>query len=153
MSYGLRPPLVGPLQARVRKKEDYHSKGERKLAGLLEREWDWMEYEWPWRIWNNNRHKIWHPDFTIKTIDDYIVEYAGRPTVPRYAQFQIRDKADVYARNGIQTIFIYPEDIWETVYWENLVVDRISRGIQRDQANFRHKRKRTGNDALPFFSI
>ena len=104
-SYG--PPLHDRLQQQP---PPYRSRGEAKVARLLNEYGIPFLYEHPTTVYDRGRHRVWHPDFTLPTYHGMIVEYAGMPDLPDYMA-GIRHKRKVYRANGIPAVFIYPGDI------------------------------------------
>jgi len=67
--------------------------------------------------------RLWHPDFTLPGYGGLIVEYAGMPDVPEYMA-GIRYKRRVFEANGIQAVFLYPDDLTGQD-WEEEAIARI----------------------------
>ena len=101
----------------------YRSRGEAQVGRLLDRYGIPFFYEQPLVILDSGRHRTWHPDYTLPTYGNMIVEYAGMPDVPEYVQ-GIRHKQQVYTANGIPVIFVYPRDLTGPA-WPERLYDRI----------------------------
>lgn len=99
--------------------------GERRVYEALRKEGYDIDFERRWGIWSRGDFNEWKPDFTVTTIDErcgnnhqyWIVEYAGMMDVEEDYARGIQYKARAYARNQIQAVFVYPEDVrgedWE----------------------------------------
>jgi hypothetical protein len=100
--------------------------GERRVYETLKNGDFDIEYEQRWGIWSRGDCREWKPDFTIATKDEryygdnhqyWIVEYAGMMDIDEDYAKGIQYKARAFARNQIQAVFVYPEDIrgkgWE----------------------------------------
>ena len=88
----------------------YKCRGEAQVGRLLDRYGIPFLYESPLLVRDRSRYRIWHPDFTLPTYAGLIVEYAGMPDDPGYAE-GIRRKRDVYRSNALPAIFLYPNDL------------------------------------------
>lgn len=88
----------------------YRSRGEAQVGRLLDRYGVPFLYEQPTLIYDRGRYRVWHPDFTLPTYNNLIVEYAGMPDRPEYMQ-GIRHKRRVYRNNGLPAIFIFPRQL------------------------------------------
>ncbi len=117
-------PEKQDLDGRVEDTEPpYRSRGERKVAGLLDQYGIPFFYEHPLLILDRGRHRIWHPDFTLPTYGGLIVEYAGMPDRPDYMQ-GIRHKAKAFEFNGVPALFLYPWDV-RGENWQEHAMARI----------------------------
>jgi len=67
-------------------------------------------YEMPTVIYDRGRFRVWHPDFTLPTYGNLIVEYAGMPDRPAYMD-GVRHKQQAYRDNGAAALFLYPRDL------------------------------------------
>ena len=101
----------------------YRSRGEAQVGRLLDRYGMPFFYEYPTPIHDRGRYRIWYPDFTLPTYGRLVIEYAGMPDVPEYAQ-GIRHKQRAYAANRIPALFIYPLDL-QGPAWPGRLVGRI----------------------------
>jgi hypothetical protein len=106
----------------------YRSRGEAQVGRLLDRSGIPFFYEQPTLIYDRGRYRIWHPDFTLPTYNGLVVEYAGMPDRPDYAN-GIHHKARAYTRNGVRAVFVYPTDLCGR-YWSQRVLERIDRPVQ-----------------------
>ncbi len=88
----------------------YRSRGEAQVGRVLDRYGIPFLYEWPTYVYDRGRYRIWRPDFTLPTYAGLIVEYAGMPDVPAYAQ-GIAHKRHAYAANRLRAVFVYPSDL------------------------------------------
>ena len=104
--YGLPSP---------RGKDPYKSQSERIIAGMLDRQGIRFTYEDAVYVEDssgNAKQRIWHPDFHLHD-SGVIVEYVGRPADEEYMK-GIEKKMRVYEKMGVNVVWLYPEDIWET---------------------------------------
>jgi len=74
-------------------------------------------------VYDRGRHRIWHPDFTLPTMDQLIVEYAGMPDRTEYMR-GIRHKARVFSDNDRRALFVYPQDL-RGPSWPDRLIQRI----------------------------
>lgn len=118
----------------------YRSRGEAQIGRLLDRSGIAFLYEQPTRIYDRGRHRIWHPDFTLPTLNSLIIEYAGMMDIPDYAA-GIRHKAATYARNGIPAVFVYPADL-RGPRWPEHIVESIYRASDRASAPYMNRLER-----------
>ena len=109
--------LLGALEPK------YKSRGEAQAGRLLDRYGLPFFYEQPTLIHDRGQHRIWHPDFTLPDHYGMVIEYAGMPDVPDYAA-GIAHKQDVYRRNGIAALFVYPSHL-SGPRWPQRLIDRV----------------------------
>lgn len=88
----------------------YRSRGEAQVGRLLERYDVPFAHEAPTVVHDRGRYRTWHPDFTLPSYGNLVVEYAGMMDVPDYAT-GIEHKRHAYRVNQIPTLFVYPSDI------------------------------------------
>ena len=93
------------------------------MGRLLDRYGMPFFYEYPTPIHDRGRYRIWYPDFTLPTYGRLVIEYAGMPDVPDYAQ-GIQHKQRAYAANRIPVLFIYPLDL-QGPAWPGRLVGRV----------------------------
>ena len=119
------------IDQRLEPQNDYKSKAEIKVVNILKRNYDSVEYEKPLFLTDRGSQRIWYPDFTISTtfIDGLVVEYAGLMECEDYAK-GIRHKANAFSKNGLQAIFLYPEEVFGKTP-EQTVVDKIMEAAER----------------------
>ncbi len=98
----------------------YRSRGEAQVGRLLDRCGLPFLYEQPTLIYDRGRHKIWHPDYTVPSLNNLVIEYAGMPDVPEYLA-GIRHKQRVYRANEIPALFVYPEQLRGPSWPEKLI--------------------------------
>lgn len=101
----------------------FRSAGERHVAGFLDRNKIPYSYEQPTLIYDRGRERIWHPDFTLPTHQNLILEYAGMMDRPDYVA-GIQHKMRAYAHNGLTALFVCPED-FRRPDWQQQLIDRI----------------------------
>ena len=89
----------------------FRSRGEAQVASLLNQYGIPFLYEQPTLIYDRRSYRVWHPDFTLPSYRNLIVEYAGMMDVPDY-RAGILHKQQAYAANGIPAVFVYPHDLY-----------------------------------------
>jgi len=114
-------PELEALLARL--EPPYRSRGEAQVGRLLDRYGVPFLYEHPTGVYDRGRHRIWHPDFTLPTMDQLIVEYAGMPDRTEYMR-GIRHKARVFSDNDRRALFVYPQDL-RGPSWPDRLIQRI----------------------------
>jgi len=80
-------------------------------------------------IYDRGRYRIWHPDFTVPSLNSLVIEHAGMPHVPAY-MVGIRRKQRVYCANEIPRLFVYPEQLQGPNWPEKLVEGIYEAGRQ-----------------------
>ena len=133
------------LEERLRALEPpYRSRGEAKVGRLLDRYGIPFFYEMPLIVLDRGTHRRWHPDFTLPGYGGLLVEYAGMPDVPEYMA-GIRYKRRVFEANGIQAVFLYPNDLTGS-HWEDDALARIETAGARSSMRLTSSRQlvRTG---------
>lgn len=113
----------------------YRSRGEAQVGRALGRHGIPFLYEAPTLIFDRGRYRIWHPDFTLPTLDSLIVEYAGMMDRPEYADGQ-RHKQRVYAANQRAALFFYPTDLMGAD-WPGRLIARVFSAAASAGAPFR----------------
>ena len=103
----------------------YKSRGEAQVGRLLDRYGIPFFYEKPLMIHDRDKSRLWHPDFTLPNYGDLIVEYAGMPEIPEYAE-GLRHKMEAYSRNSVPAVFIYPDDL-KGPRWPEKVLYKVGR--------------------------
>jgi hypothetical protein len=107
----------------------FRSRGEEKVAGMLDRYHIPFVYEMPTIIFDRNRHHVWRPDFTLPEHNYLILEYAGMMDIPDYAK-GIEHKRRAFRRNHKPAVFIYPHQI-RARDWERKLYERIEYAAQQ----------------------
>ncbi len=115
---------LGPLEP------PYRSRGEAQVGRLLDRYGIPFFYEQPTIVLDRGVYRVWHPDYSLPTLNNLIVEYAGMPDVPGYMA-GIRHKRAVYAANGLPAVFLYPQDL-QGPEWPAHVIDQIVSAYHSD---------------------
>jgi hypothetical protein len=111
-------------------KNDYKSAGERRIADFLSRSGVKFEYESPTVVYDMNcQLRVWYPDFKVGGSDGLIVEYAGMQNNTDYDR-GIAKKKKLYKQNGLDALFLYPQDIYKN-NWQ----DNVAGKIRRSQAS------------------
>lgn len=101
----------------------YKSKGEAQVGRLLDRYGIPFCYEEPLLVYSRREYRIWHPDFTLPSYDNLIIEYAGMPDRKDYMD-GIKYKEKIFKENSIPAMFVYPSDIngpdWPATLYEKI---------------------------------
>lgn len=98
------------LRALPHEERPYKSRGERRVAGLLDNLGIPYRYEEPVLVRAGDYWRIWYPDFTLQTPGRPRVEYFGVQNDPQYTSAR-RYKERVYAANGIPVLSLLPPDL------------------------------------------
>jgi len=123
-----------PLDARVRELEpDYQSDAEARIGRMLDRYGIPFFYRQPRLIYDQGRHDIWHPTFTLPAYDSLVVDYADPASGLDYAERRL-----VYQANGIPALVAEGEEP-EDPRWEEDLLQRIQSEYLRAQAEYRHQ--------------
>jgi len=120
----------------------YRSRGESQVGRLLERYGIPFCYEHPLVVYSGGRYRSWHPDFTLPTYGDLIVEYAGMPDRADY-MIGLRYKQRVYALNHVAAVFIYPQDVTGPSWPERLASRIHDAGVRNLARQSRHAYSRS----------
>lgn len=119
----------------------YRSRGEAQVGRLLGRYGIPFAYEQPTVVYDRGGYRTWHPDFTLPTYGSLIVEYAGMLDLPHYAA-GVRHKRRTYAANGLNALFVYPQEL-QGPDWSHQLIRRIERrvtgGATRWSASYRRR--------------
>ena len=95
--------------------EIFKSQGERRIARFLDQYGIRYVYEKPVAIVDENKTKLWHPDYFLPDLGVYI-EFYGMAGQPDY-DAGIARKTALYSANGIDVISLYPAHFrydWQT---------------------------------------
>jgi hypothetical protein len=111
------------LEERIHVNTPFRSRGEAKVANMLDRYGIPFIYEQPTIIHDRGRWRAWRPDFTLPDYNNLILEYAGMMDNPDYAK-GIAHKRRAYRRNNLPALFIYPRQI-RSRDWEKRLYERI----------------------------
>ncbi len=114
----------------------YRSRGEAQVGRLLDRYGIPFFYENPLPIHDRGRYRIWHPDFTLPTYGNLIVEYAGMPDRSDYMA-GVWHKQAAYAANQVPALFLYPHDLSGPV-WPQKVIGQIQQAYHQHRGSMRY---------------
>jgi len=103
----------------------YRSRGESLVGHVLTQAGIPFQYERATAVVDRGRRRTWHPDFTLPTYGDLILEYAGMPDRHDY-RLGLDHKQWVYGANGLPALFVYPADLYGAC-WPQRMVDRVER--------------------------
>ena len=98
----------------------YKSADEARIGRLMDRHGIDFFYEMPLLIYDQGRHQIWRPGFTLPAYGGILVEYAISPT-GEDSHADIKHKRDTYNRNGVPALFVSPEDLTRPNWDERLL--------------------------------
>lgn len=98
----------------------YEFAGQAKIGRMLDEYGIPFFYKQPTLICDNGRRKIWHPDFTLPTYNNLVIEY--NPSDDHTADAS--SKSDVYRRNGIAVLFLDQSDLAKPD-WRQRLSDRL----------------------------
>jgi len=113
----------------------YKSKGEAQIGRLLDRYGLPFIYEQPTVVFSRNKYRIWHPDFTLPSYNNLIVEYAGMPDILDYMK-GIEYKEMVFKANAMPALFLYPSDLGGPS-WPSRLYERIYETGHQYEESFR----------------
>ena len=113
------------------RKEKFKSEGERKIAYFFRKAGIKYIYEHGVFILDDEKPKIWHPDFYLPEYAVY-VEYYGLVGNPDYDQ-GIKKKTEVYASIGIEVIPVFPNTFNKE--WEAYILKQILEISKRRMKN------------------
>lgn len=107
-------------------KDNYRSKGERRIAKFLEESEIDFKYEYPIAIKDNGLVKIWYPDFTLP---DYsmIIEYFGVSGDTSYDR-QLAHKIKTFKQAGVDGIYVVESSF--SGDWQEQVLDKIKQSLE-----------------------
>ena len=105
---------VGKLQPQ------YQFAGQAKIGRILDEYGIPFFYKQATLICQNSHREIWHPDFTLPTYDNIVIEYgAGGRHIPDQAV-----KSNVYRQNHIAAVFLNESDLARPD-WQQRLYDRL----------------------------
>lgn len=103
----------------------YKSYMERQIAELFEKSDIPFIYEKPTAVVDYGKTKIWYPDFTLGY--GIVVEYFGVSNNKEY-EYRASHKLDVYRRNQIPVITLYPKELNRS--WRTGLLEKISKKLK-----------------------
>jgi len=102
------------------------SKGEREIAGFLDRQQIAYQYEYPLAIVDRGKTKIWYPDFKLPEYG-VVMEYFGMNGNSSYNE-QMAYKMKVYQKAGINGIYLTEATMRGP--WQEMVIERIEQTLE-----------------------
>ena len=108
----------------------YRSRQEAQLGRMLDRYGIPFFYQQPLLVYDNDRHEIVKPAFTLPTYAGLVVEYADRSQ-------DIRRRQQVYQDNGIAAVIVQPEDLQGFRGPDNLL-ERIEQAAEQYRTLMRY---------------
>ena len=116
-THTLSPDLeyyIGKLQPQ------YESDGQARIGQMLDQYGVPFFYKQATLICDKGRRKLWHPDFTLPTYNNAVIEY--NPNDDRTVGTE--SKSDVYRQNSIVAIFLNHSDLLGP-NWQQQLYDRL----------------------------
>ena len=104
----------------------YKSRGEREIAGFLDRYKIVNQYEYPLAIVDRGKTKIWYPDFRLPEYG-MIIEYFGMNGNSSYND-QMAHKIKVYEEAGINGIYLANSAMRGP--WQETIIERIEQVLK-----------------------
>lgn len=105
--------------------QKYKSAGERRIAQFLEQSNIAFTYEKPLAVIDQGHTKLFYPDFSLHDFN-MIIEYFGINGNPDYIA-RTNHKIDIYQKNHIPFIPVYPQDFAGN--WQEYILNTL-----RDQS-------------------
>ena len=117
---------IGKLQPQ------YESKGQEMIARMLDQYGIPFFYKQATLICDKGRRKIWHPDFTLPTYNNAVIEYNPN-------EHRASSKSDLYRQNNVAALLLDRSDIVKPD-WQQRLYDRLEEMYhqpfaQRDSRN------------------
>jgi hypothetical protein len=98
----------------------YESAGQAEIGRMLDEYGIPFFYKQATLICQDGRRRIWHPDFTLPTYDNIVIEYnSNGACIPDQAV-----KGNVYRRNHIAALFLDESDLARPD-WQQRLYDRL----------------------------
>ena len=132
-------PLDPKLEARLRELDPpYELEEQRQIGRLLDQSGVPFFYRQATLVYDQGRHEIRHPDFTLPTYDGLVIDCAAQAN-----SIEARHKQQVYQANEIPAVFIYPNDLADpklAVQLFQLMYEATKRVLEKhnQNANSRH---------------
>ncbi len=108
------------------KYSSFKSRGEREIAGFLERQQIAYKYEYPLAVVDRGKTKIWHPDFVLPEYG-VIMEYFGMNGNSSYDE-QMAHKMKVYQEAEINGIYLTESTMRGP--WQEMIIERIEQTLE-----------------------
>ena len=125
----LNPDLeyyVGKLQPQ------YESPGQAEIGRMLDQYGVPFFYKQPMLICDNGQRKVWHPDFTLPTYNNAVIEYDSKRD-RAIDRGQRKLKEHVYRQNGIGALFLDRSDLARPD-WQDRLYDQLEEIYHRPLA-------------------
>ena len=115
---------IGKLQPQ------YQTAGQAKIGRMLDEYGIPFFYKQATLICQNSHREIWHPDFTLPTYDNMVIEYNANGTCgpDEYV------RQNVYRRNNIAVLFLGRSDLAKSD-WQQRLYDRLHELYSQPFAN------------------
>ncbi len=107
---------VGKLQPQ------YESDGHARIARMLDQYGIPFFYKQPVLIFQNGGRSVVHPDFTLPTYNNLVIDY--NPHNSRSAR--VSDNSDAYTANNITTLILRQDDL-AGHHWQQRLYDRMEK--------------------------
>lgn len=122
---------------------EYQSTGEVEIAKFLDKMEIAFEYEFPIAVVENNKTKIWYPDFYLKEYQ-MVIEYFGMYAHNKHYRDNAEFKKDVYKDCGIQFVPLYKlNQNWEEYLLKTILgfIDYKSKIMTKKLEKLRNSKK------------
>ena len=103
----------------------YKSDGEKRIANFLKKKNISFTYEKPLAVIDKGHTKLFYPDFSLYDFN-VVIEYFGINGNPDYIA-RTKNKIDIYQKNHIPFIPVYPQDFSDN--WQEYILNSL-----RDQS-------------------
>ena len=126
---------------------ELRSAGERRIAGYLDAQGIPYEYERPLLVLDQDKPRIWYPDFYLPELAIYL-EYYGLAGQPDYDQ-SVQHKQGVYRAMKIDVVPLFPSTFrtdWRGYIIDSLqrITERRYRAVKRSRNGYRMARSKYG---------
>lgn len=89
----------------------YEHEEQRQIGRLLDYHGVPFFYRQATLVYDQGKHEIWHPDFTLPTYDGLVIGYAAQAN-----SVEARHKQQVYQANEIPAVLVYPPDLTDSQF-------------------------------------
>ena len=97
------------------------SRGEKEIAGFLTYYKMPFEFERPFAVKDDEKTKIWHPDFTLYSHGNILIEYFGLAGANDDYDRSTAHKLKVYNEMNVKVISIFPQQIQDGSYQRRIL--------------------------------
>ena len=101
-------------------KPQYESRGQEMIGQMLDEYHIAFYYKDPYLVWENGQRKVEHPDFTLPTYNNAVINY-----VSKHNQATERS-TEVYRENWIAALFL-DDDFLAKPNWQQRLYDELEK--------------------------